>query len=196
VAAVKATNAQTQPSYTQSVNEASDYSQYENEIENFVQSLNPDDVGVEEIGPYHVHFEGFTDECQQDAERRCNLPSDTPGHLANYDDVYKEVIRDFVRREGGKKPLIVGFAGYQDYPVIYAVFDNPEPYKNPDAWNPKIAEASGYIPSNKQRNDPRYSTALTVDVHPDSIQKNAKAFGFKTSRAGIPPDARPDGKIK
>jgi peptidoglycan hydrolase-like protein with peptidoglycan-binding domain len=175
--------------------EASDYSQYENKIENFVQSLNPDDVGVEEIGPYHVHFEGFTDECQQDAERRCNLPTDNPKRLANYDDVYKEVIRDFVRREGGKKPLKVGFAGYQDYPVIYAVFDNPEPYKNPDAWNPKIDEASGYIPSAKEKNDPRFKTALTVDVRPDAIKKNAKAFGFKTSRAGIPPQARADGKI-
>jgi hypothetical protein len=302
------------------IDEASDYSQYENKIENFIQSLNPDDVGVEEIGPYHVHFEGFTDECQQDAERRCNLPSDNPRHLANYDDVYKEVIRDFVRREGGKKPLKVGFAGYQDYPVIYAVFDNPEPYKNPDAWNPKIdetvdaytiysdvqsghrepddfidgdigdriywfddykltslpisnlnldehyvdedlvddyiehikyspktmppivydpiaksiidgihranayanlgydtipayvgltksssygeregdndlLEASGYIPSAKEKNDPRFKTALTVDVKPDAIKKNAKAFGFKTSRAGIPPQARADGKI-
>jgi hypothetical protein len=300
--------------------EAPDYSQYENEIENFVQSLNPDDVGVEQIGPYHVHFEGFTDECQQDAERRCNLPSDNPRHLANYDDVFKEVIRDFVRREGGKKPLKVGFAGYQDYPVIYAVFDNPEPYKNPDAWNPKmdetvdahtiysdvqsghrepddfidgdigdriywfddykltslplsnlnldehyvdedlvddyiehikdspktmppivydpiaksiidgihranayanlgydtipayvgltksssygeregdndLYEASGYIPSAKEKNDPRFKTALTVDVKPDAIKKNAKAFGFKTSRAGIPPQARADGKI-
>jgi hypothetical protein len=28
---------------------------------------------------------------------------------------------------------------------------------------------------------------LTKDVKPDSIQKNAKAFGFKVSRAGIPP---------
>jgi predicted GNAT family acetyltransferase len=175
--------------------EASDYSQYENKIENFVQSLNPDDVGVEEIGPYHVHFEGFTDECQQDAQRRCNLPSDNPRHLANYDDVYKEVIRDFVRREDGKKPLKVGFAGYQDYPVIYAVFDNPEPYKNPDAWNPKIDEASGYIPSAKEKNDPRFKTALTVDVKPDSIKKNAKAYNWKTSRAGIPPQARADGKI-
>jgi hypothetical protein len=300
--------------------EASDYSQYESKIEDFVQSLNPDDVGVEQIGPYHVHFEGFTDECQQDAERRCNLPSDNPRHLVNYDDVYKEVIRDFVRREGGKKPLKVGFAGYQDFPVIYGVFDNPEPYKKPDAWNPKIDEtvdahtiysdvqsghrepddfvegdigdriywfddykltsipisnlnldehyvdedlvddyiehikdspktmppivydpiaksiidgihranayanlgydtipayvgltksssygeregdndlyeASGYIPSAKEKNDPRFKTALTVDVKPDAIKKNAKAFGFKTSRAGIPPQARADGKI-
>lgn len=59
-----------------------------------------------------------------------------------------------------------------------------------------LIEASGYIPSKKEANDPRFKTALTVDVKPDSIQKNAKAFGSKTSRAGIPPQARADGKIK
>ena len=59
-----------------------------------------------------------------------------------------------------------------------------------------LGEASGYIPSAKEKNDPRFKTALTVDVKPDAIKKNAKAFGFKTSRAGIPPQARPDGKIK
>ena len=78
------------------LDEASDYSQYEGEIEDFVQSLSPDEVGVEEFGPYRVHFEGFTDECQEDAERRCNLPSDDPQYLADYDDVYDEVIGDFV----------------------------------------------------------------------------------------------------
>ena len=59
-----------------------------------------------------------------------------------------------------------------------------------------LDEASGYIPSAKEKNDPRFKTALTVDVKPDAIKKNAKAFGFKTSRAGIPPQARADGKIK
>jgi predicted GNAT family acetyltransferase len=59
----------------------------------------------------------------------------------------------------------------------------------------KIWEASGYIPSEKEKNDPRFKTALTVDVKPDSIKKNAKAFGWKTSRAGIPPQANPSGKI-
>ena len=58
-----------------------------------------------------------------------------------------------------------------------------------------INEASGYIPSEKQKNDPRFKTALTVDVHPDSIKKNAKAFGWLTSRAGIPPTAKTSGKI-
>jgi hypothetical protein len=54
---------------------------------------------------------------------------------------------------------------------------------------------SGYIPSEKQKNDPRFKTALTVDVHPDSIQKNARAFKSKISRAGIPPIANPNGKF-
>jgi len=58
-----------------------------------------------------------------------------------------------------------------------------------------VAEASGYIPSEKEKNDPRFKTALTVDVKPDSIKKNAKAFYSKVSRAGIPPTARPDGKF-
>lgn len=54
-----------------------------------------------------------------------------------------------------------------------------------------VKEASGYIPSEKEKNDPRFKTALTVDVKPDSIQKNAKAFGFKVKRNGVPPPLRP-----
>jgi len=60
---------------------------------------------------------------------------------------------------------------------------------------PRVAEASGYIPSEKEKNDPRFKTALTVDVKPDSIKKNAKAFSWLTSRAGIPPTANPSGKL-
>lgn len=51
----------------------------------------------------------------------------------------------------------------------------------------ELEEASGYIPSEKEKNDPRFKTALTVDVRPDAIKKNAKAFGSKVTRAGIPP---------
>jgi hypothetical protein len=51
----------------------------------------------------------------------------------------------------------------------------------------ELEEASGYIPSEKEKNDPRFKTALTVDIKPDSIKKNAKALGFNISRKGIPP---------
>jgi hypothetical protein len=50
-----------------------------------------------------------------------------------------------------------------------------------------LPEASGYIPSTKEKNDPRFKTALTVDVTPYSIQDNAKRLGSKITRAGIPP---------
>jgi hypothetical protein len=47
--------------------------------------------------------------------------------------------------------------------------------------------ASGYIPSKKEANDPRYSMALTVDIKPDTMQQNAKKLGWKISRKGTPP---------
>ena len=59
----------------------------------------------------------------------------------------------------------------------------------------KVDEASGYIPNKKEQNDPRFKTALTVDVKPDSIKKNANALGFKISRAGIPPKAKTNGRL-
>lgn len=55
--------------------------------------------------------------------------------------------------------------------------------KIPDAANEDVdmdsiaEDASGYIPKNKKEaNDPRWSNALTVDVHTDTPQKNLKAF--------------------
>ena len=72
---------------------------------------------------------------------------------------------------------------------------NPYGGRKDIQYRGSMSEASGYIPSEKQKNDPRFSTALTVDVHPDSIKKNAKAFGWLTSRAGIPPIAKANGKI-
>jgi hypothetical protein len=59
-----------------------------------------------------------------------------------------------------------------------------------------VSEASGYIPSEKERNDPRWKTALTVDIKSDSIQQNAKKLGLgNIKRAGIPPTAKTSGKI-
>ena len=58
-----------------------------------------------------------------------------------------------------------------------------------------IIEASGYIPSEAERNDPRFSRALSVDVHPDTMKKGAKAMGLgNISRAGVPPSLRPGKK--
>ena len=58
-----------------------------------------------------------------------------------------------------------------------------------------VNEASGYIPSEKEKNDPRFKTALTVDINPYTMKKGAKQFGWNISRAGIPPTAKTNGKI-
>lgn len=55
--------------------------------------------------------------------------------------------------------------------------------------------ASGYIPSEKEKNDPRYCMALTIDIKPDTMRKDAKKFGNKISRAGIPPTLNSNGKF-
>ena len=45
----------------------------------------------------------------------------------------------------------------------------------------QVTEASGYIPTKAQANDPRFKTALTVDVRPGAIQRNIKALGLDTN---------------
>jgi len=62
--------------------------------------------------------------------------------------------------------------------------------------NPKIKSiykegASGYIPSEAEKDDPRFKMALTVDIKPDTMQKNAKKLGWNIKRDGRPPLLRP-----
>lgn len=62
--------------------------------------------------------------------------------------------------------------------------------------NEILNEVSGYIPSEKEKNDPRFKTALTVDVNPYSIKDNVKKLGLgNVKRSGIPPTAKSSGKV-
>jgi len=96
--------------------------------------------------------------------------------------LYQSFVNRFANQFGYKQisadsiPKAVSF-------TLYSSNDTPFLLQKVDS----IKEASGYIPSEKEKNDPRFKTALTVDVKSDSIKKNAKAFGWKISRAGIPP---------
>jgi hypothetical protein len=49
-----------------------------------------------------------------------------------------------------------------------------------------VTEASGYIPTAAEKNDPRFSMALTVDVHPGQTGKEANKLGLKTDSQGRP----------
>jgi len=63
--------------------------------------------------------------------------------------------------------------------------------------NEIITECSGYIPSESERDDPRFERALSVDVHPDTMRKQAKAMGLGSiERNGRPQLTRTDGKFR
>jgi hypothetical protein len=49
-----------------------------------------------------------------------------------------------------------------------------------------VAEASGYIPTRSQAKDKRFSTALTVDVHPGQTGKEANKMALQTDAQGRP----------
>lgn len=85
------------------------------EIEEFLDSLSPDDVGVEEFPGYRVHYEGFTDDCKSSSD-----------YQRNPTRVYKQVYQDFIDREGGKKPAKSGMVGDEEYPILYSVFKVPQ----------------------------------------------------------------------
>ena len=53
--------------------------------------------------------------------------------------------------------------------------------------------ASGYIPTKAQAKDPRYSMALTVDIKPGQIGKEANKLNLKTNKQGIPQTAKANG---
>ena len=51
---------------------------------------------------------------------------------------------------------------------------------------PVREDASGYIPTKKQARDPRYKTALTVDIRPGQLGKEANKLGLQTDSQGRP----------
>jgi hypothetical protein len=81
------------------------------EVEEFLNDLTPEDVGVDEVGDYRIHFEGFTDDCQSSRD-----------YCRNPKKVFQEVFADFIRREGGQQPVASGMVGDEDYPILYSVF--------------------------------------------------------------------------
>ena len=81
------------------------------DVEEFLDGLTPDDVGYDEVGDYIVHYEGFTDQCQDSEEYQ-----DDP------QAVFNDVWSDFKRRMGDRDPINYGIVGSEDYPIVYSVF--------------------------------------------------------------------------
>ena len=85
------------------------------EIKDFIDSLTPADVGVEEFPGYRIHYEGFTDDCKLSSN-----------YQKNPNKVYKQVYQDFIDREGGRKPVKSSMVGDEEYPILYSVFKAPQ----------------------------------------------------------------------
>jgi len=61
----------------------------------------------------------------------------------------------------------------------------------------ELNECSGYIPSESEKDDPRWERALSVDVRPDTMKKSAIAMGLgNIARDGRPQQSRTDGKFR
>ena len=82
--------------------------------------------------------------------------------------------------------LVQRYAGAWGYDMYHEDHGDQVTYELTRLKN-DINEASGYIPSQREKNDPRFKTALTVDVHPNTMKKNAAKLGWKIARDGRPP---------
>lgn len=155
------------------------------EIEKFVNSLSPDDVGVQTVGNYVVHFEGFTDQCND-------------GHDdESIDQEYAEVYQDFDDRQG-QQALVRGVAyddlGVECNPVLYSVYGKlKETRLDFELIDKEISEARLYRQSRSfgdmtGRNiaDLLYLSFLSLIVFAKDEYKSeyAKAYARQTSQYG------------
>jgi len=114
---------------------------------------------------------------------------------AGVSDEASQELRNYIRAQGGD-------AGSQNQSVIYqqqrqqpsdtAPGVTPEPDANPATRyiqrDPQQQNegASGYIPTKKQARDPRFSMALTQDIRPGQVGKEANKLGLQTDSQGHP----------
>jgi hypothetical protein len=103
---------------------------------------------------------------------------------AGVQDELSQELRNFIRAQGGDP-------GSQNLSTLYKL--KKRLTDKPDATN---ESASGYIPTKKQARDPRYSMALTVDIKPGQVGKEANKLKLKTDRQGHPQIARPSGLVE
>jgi hypothetical protein len=93
-------------------------------------------------------------------------------------------LRNFIRAQGGDP-------GSQNLSTLYQL--QKRMTKKPDATN---ESASGYIPTKAQAKDPRYSMALTVDIKPGQVGKEANKLKLRTNKQGTPQIANPNGLVE
>jgi GNAT superfamily N-acetyltransferase len=107
-------------------------------------------------------------------------------------EVQQEIV-NYVRGVGGD-------AGSQNLSQLYQLqrqLQQQEPLQQDQhRREPQNESASGYIPTKRQAKDPRYSMALTVDIKPGQVGKEANKLKLRTDRQGHPQIANPNGLVE
>lgn len=68
---------------------------------------------------------------------------------------------------------------------------------HPEYFDAKtLGESSGYIPTDAEKNDPRFAMALSADVRPGATGKNANRMALKTDAQGRPQLAKANGLVE
>ena len=119
-------------------------------------------------------------------------------------DVMRTLAHEFVHRkqaETGDMPADAGDTGSEwenEANAEAGVIMRDWGAKNPELFDKKsISESSGYIPvTDAEAKDPRYSMAITVDIKPGEVKRQAAKMGWKTTAAGTPPTARTNGLVE
>lgn len=117
------------------------------------------------------------------------LKHNDPNKIQTVIDKIKKYRKNGLHLHGEFGPENLAFKALRSRGIIKKLFDRLNELHSERLSLPE--SASGYIPSYKERNDPRYKTALTVDIGSGTMQQNASKLGSKISRAGIPPLLRP-----
>ena len=88
---------------------------------------------------------------------------------------------------------------YQNPPADYRPDYTPVTYgqgRPLPGYTQQNESASGYIPTKRQAKDPRYSMALTQDIKPGQVGKEANKLALNTNSQGKPQELRPDGLVE
>jgi hypothetical protein len=117
------------------------------------------------------------------------LKHNDPNKIQIVIDKIKKYRKNGLHLHGEFGPENLAFKALRSKGIIKKLFDRLNVLHSERLSLPE--GASGYIPSYKERNDPRYKTALTVDIGPETLKQNASKLGSSISRAGIPPLLRP-----
>jgi hypothetical protein len=113
--------------------------------------------------------------------------NDIPGVRANPNSRAKLYTR-MVNRYAESSGYRVQYREEKDYVKYTLIRIEPKAMEG-------LNEASGYIPTAAEADDPRYEMALTVDIRPGALGKAANAFLLNTDSQGHPQELRTDGLV-